>query len=101
MRAVDHGDQMMELMNAARKSKKAWKKLFSYGLEISKFNAFIIENHFKPHAREKKHDRDYFEYTLELCHGLAHGLSFRKRIGRPVSLPLDEIETLRLSDKYH
>lgn len=77
MRAVDHGDQMMSLINAAHKSRKAWKKLFCYGLEVAKFNSYLVENHFQTHARAGKHDRNYLEFTLELCHGLIKEQSFR------------------------
>ena len=101
MRGVDHGDQVMKTHNAARKSRKAWKKLFSYGLEISIMNAFIIEDSFQPHSRPGHCNRTFLDFCLELAAQLIANQSFRKKIGRAPSLPESEIDSLRLNGKSH
>ena len=39
---------MIRTYNAARKSRKVWKKILSYGLALTVMNAFIIKDHFLP-----------------------------------------------------
>ena len=101
MRGVDRGDQVMKPHNAARKSRKAWKKLFSYGLEISIMNAFIIEDSFQPHSRPGHCNRTFLDFCLELAAQLIANQSFRKKIGRAPSLPESDIDSLRLNGKSH
>ena len=101
MRGVDRGDQMMKTFNVARKSRKAWKKLFSYGLEISLMNAFIIEDCFKPHSQPGHRDRTFLSFRLELASQLIANQTYRKKAGRPPSLPLPEMDSKRLDGKYH
>ena len=42
MGGVDLSDQLIKNFSVIRKSKKAWKKLFGYGLEVSLLDSFII-----------------------------------------------------------
>ena len=48
MRGVDRGDQMICLYNLGRRSKKWWKRLFSYIIECSILNAYVLQSHAKP-----------------------------------------------------
>ena len=101
MIGVDRGDQVMKTLNVARKSRKAWKKLFSYGLEISLMNAFIVEECFKPHSQPGHRDRTFLKFCLELANELIANQSFRKKAGRRPSLPMSEIDTKCLHGSYH
>ena len=101
MRGVDRGDEVMKTHNNARKSRKAWKKLFSYGLEISIMNAFIIDDSFQPHLRPGHCNQTLLDFCLELAAQLNDNHSFMKKSGRPPSLPQSQIDQLRLNYKSH
>lgn len=45
MRGVDKGDQMIGYYNIGRRSKKWWKRVFSYLVEVSILNAFVLHKH--------------------------------------------------------
>ena len=41
MRGIDRGDQLMGYYNVGRRSKKWWKRVFAYLLEVSILNAYV------------------------------------------------------------
>ena len=43
MRGIDRGDQLMGYYNVGRRSKKWWKRVFAYLLEVSVLNAYILQ----------------------------------------------------------
>jgi len=45
---VDLADQLAKTFSVIRKSRKAWKKLFGYGLEVCLLDFFIIMKKLKP-----------------------------------------------------
>ena len=52
MRGIDWGDQLMGYYNVGRRSKKWWKCVFAYLLEVSIFNAYVLQK-FKTGETEK------------------------------------------------
>ena len=51
MRGIDRGDQLVALFNAGRRSRKWWKKVFYYILEVAILDAYILEGHSDPRHR--------------------------------------------------
>ena len=83
------------------KSRKAWKKLFSYGLDISIMNAFIIKDSFQLPSQPGHHNQTFLDFQIELAAQLIDNQSFRNKSGRPSSLPQSEVDQLRLNGKIH
>jgi hypothetical protein len=79
MRGVDRGDQLIGYYNVGRRSVKWWKRVFSYLIETSILNAYVLDKMVVP-AR----NRDTFDFRSELAHSLVGSFTCRKRIGRPV-----------------
>jgi len=48
MQGVDRGDQMVGYYSIRRRSKKWWKKVFSYLLECALLNAYLLERYAEP-----------------------------------------------------
>ncbi len=42
MRGVDRGDQLMGCYSLARRSKKWWKRVFAYVIEVAAMNGYIV-----------------------------------------------------------
>ena len=42
MRGIDRGDQLIGFYNIVRRSKKWWKRVFSYIVEVAALNAYTI-----------------------------------------------------------
>ena len=51
MRGVDRGDQLIGYYNIGRRSRKWWKRVFSYIIEVAALNAYIIQKHGKTSLR--------------------------------------------------
>lgn len=96
MGGVDLSDQLMKTFSVIRKSRKAWKKLFGYGLEICLLDSFIIMK--KANSQSTK---EFITYRLEVARQLIGQRSFRQKTGRPPSLTLSETDEKRLNDKRH
>jgi len=86
MRGVDRGDQLIGCYNIGRRSKKWWKKIFSYIIECSLLNAYILERYAEPSlygpscvGRKK---RDFLSFRLDVAEELIGGHSMRLRRGR-------------------
>ena len=87
MRGVDRGDQLIELYNAGRRSKKWWRRVLFYLVEVSILNAYIIEGfHRADHRSRGRSKRDLLSFRIELATDLIGGFSCRKRAGRPQSI---------------
>ena len=63
MRGIDRGDQLMDYYNVGRRSKKWWKRVFAYLLEVSVLNAYILH---KPSNAGGK-EQDYLNFHLGLA----------------------------------
>ena len=61
MRGIDRGDQLMGYHNVGRRSKKWWKCVFAYLLEVSILNTYVLQN-FKMGETEK----DFLSFRLAL-----------------------------------
>ena len=48
MRGVDRGDQLISCYNIGRRSKKWWKRVFSYIIECLLLHAYILEHYAQP-----------------------------------------------------
>ena len=88
MRGVDRGDQWRKYYNIGRRSKKWWKRLFGYSIEVSLLNAFVLDASVRPaeHARHGRGNRDFLTFRLEVANELIAGFSSRQRFGRPRSI---------------
>lgn len=47
-RGVDRGNQLNGFYNVARRSRKWWKRIFSYIIECCFLNAYMLEKHARP-----------------------------------------------------
>ena len=80
MRGIDRADQLMGYYNVGRRSKKWWKRVFAYLLEVSILNAYVLQK-FKTGETEK----DFLSFRLALATQLV-GTYRRSHSGRPRSL---------------
>lgn len=95
MGGVDLADQILQSFSVIRKSRKAWKKLFYYGLEVCLLNSFTI---FK---KVKQTRQDFLSYRISIVRHLLEGKCFRGRPGRLPSRPLADLDATRLNKQYH
>ena len=70
-----------------RRSKKWWKRVFSYLIECSLLNAYILEKYAKPllHDESKKgrNKRDFQSFRIDVAHQLIGCGHYRRKVGRP------------------
>lgn len=95
MGGVVLADQLVKTFSTVRKSRKAWKKLFGYGLEVCLLNSLIIMKKIKPSNMK------FLAYRKEIARQLITGRSFRGKAGRPPSQALPEVDAKRLDGAYH
>ena len=95
MGGVDLADQISTSFSVIRKSKKAWKKLFYYGLEVCLLNSFIVHKSVVDKPLAFLHNR------LAVVRYLTEGQCLRKKAGRPPNRPLAEADSKRLNGQYH
>ena len=96
MGGVDLSDQLIKTFSVVRKSRKAWKKLFGYGLEVCLLDSFIIMRKTNPQSSQ-----EFIQFRLEVARQLIGQRSFRRKAGQPPSLPLSETDEKRLEDRRH
>ena len=96
MGGVDLSDQLIKTFSVVRKSRKAWKKLFGYGLEVCFLYSFIIMRKTNPQSSQ-----EFIQFRLEVAHQLIGHRSFQRKAGRPTSLPLSKTDEKRLEDRRH
>ena len=48
MRGVDRGDQLIGYYNIGRHSKKWWKRVFGYVIEVAALNTYIVQKEGRP-----------------------------------------------------
>ena len=93
MRGVDRGDQLIGYYNIGRRSKKWWKRVFGYVIEVAALNAYIIQKDGRPASEHNKHD--YLEFRVALAEELIGSFSSRQvPVGRPRSV--EHQQALRL-----
>ena len=88
MRGVDRGDQLQSYYNLGRKSKKWWRRIFFYCIEVCILNSFCLEKMVKPveHQQRGRKKRDILSFRLDLAKQLIGSFSSRLRVGgRPRS----------------
>ena len=78
MRGIERGDQLLGYYNVGRRSKKWWKRVFAYLLEVSVLNVYILQK--SSNTGEKEHD--YLNFRLDLAVELV-GTSRRSQGRRP------------------
>ena len=90
MRGIDRRDQMMGYYNVGRRSRKWWKRVFSYLIEVCLLNAYVLH---------KFSDEVQADFLLDLAAQLIGTVQKQAR-GRPRSI--EQTELLRLdSTKGH
>ena len=93
MRGVDRGDQLIGYYNIGRRSRKWWKRVFGYAIEVAALNAYIIQKDGRPPSERSKHD--YLEFRVALAEELIGSFTSRQLpAGRPRSV--NHQQTLRL-----
>ena len=91
MRGVDRGDQLEGYYSCGRRSEKWWKRVFTYIIEASILNAYILDAYRPPAAADDSssspalphHQRDSLHFRLALANQLVGDYSGKKRVGRP------------------
>ena len=96
MGRVDLSDQLIKNFSVIRKSRKAWKKLHCYGLDVCLQDFFIIMRKANPRLKQ-----EFIDYQLKVASQLICQRSFLGRPGWPPSLPLTEKDEKRLNDQKH
>ena len=82
MGAVDTNDQMTTVRKS-RKQLRWYMRLIIKFLEISAYNSYIIEGHFKEHLPERQRKRDFTAFREDLIHKLVgHWRREKTRRGR-------------------
>ena len=90
MGGVDLSDELIKTFSVVRKSRKAWKKLLGYGLEVCLLDSFIIMRKANPQSSR-----------LEVARQLIGERSFHRKAGRLPSLPQCATDEKSLNDKRH
>ena len=82
MRGVDRGDQLIGCYNLGRRSKKWWKRVFSYIIECSLLNAYILERYAQPSLHDPslrgRRRQDFLHFRLEVAEQLIGSFSFHQ-----------------------
>ena len=68
MRGVDRGDQLMSYYNVGRRSRKWWKRVFAYLIEVACLNAYVLKTHGQTGQRKSP---TYLEFRLDITVGYA------------------------------
>lgn len=99
MRGVDVGDQMTGYYNIGRRSKKWWKRVFSYLVECSILNSYVLDSHVhaSDHLARGHRKRDFLAFRLELAKELVGCYCSRQRLGRPRSVGHECLKRLNIS----
>ena len=88
MGGVDLSDQRMAYYNVGRRSRKWWKKIFSYILEACSQNAYVLKIYGQGDKKEKK--PSFLNFRLELASELIGDYRKGSKSGRPRSkTPVD------------
>jgi len=87
MRGVDRGDQLVGFYNVGRRSRKWWKRCFSYLLECSLLNAYVLHSLAYPdlHQARGRQKFDFLKFRLEVANQLIHSFSSRQRAHNQIS----------------
>ncbi len=97
MRGVDKGDQLESYYNIGRKSRKWWRRIFFYCLEVCILNSFCMEKMVRSgeHQQRGRKKRDMLSFRLELAKELIGSFSSRHRSsGRPRSVEHIQLDRL-------
>ena len=86
MGGVDIGDQYRKYYQVRMKSRKAYKYIFWFLMEICSLNAFILHRHYL--TSQQKKPPTYLEFRIQLAKQLIGDYNSRKRLGRPPSLAI-------------
>ena len=92
---LDLADQILHSFSVICKSRKAWKKLFYYGLEVYLLNPFAI---FK---KVNQTSQNFLSYRHSIVCHLLEAKCFRRK---PVCLPrwpLADVDARRLDKQYY
>ena len=83
MRGVDRGDQLQNYYNVGRKSRKWWRRIFFYCIEVTILNSFCLEKMVKPsgHLQRGRKKRNILSFRLELAKKLIGSFCSRQRVG--------------------
>ena len=98
MGAVDRNDQVTKL-NKSKKAMRWYRKIERKLLELSIYNAYVLEGSVIKHKQPGKRKRELLGFKLDLAHELIGQVRIRKRTGRSRSATSDQL--LRLDGKNH
>ena len=95
MNGVDRLDQMTR-QNKSKKTMRWYRRIELKLMEVSMYNAFVIEDAVKPHKVDGKVKRDYLDFRLDLAHELIGDFYKPKhsRGGRPRSQASENLSRL-------
>ena len=90
IRGVDRGDQLVGYYNIDRRSKKWWKKVFSYMIECALLNAYLLEKYAEPALNDPslrgRKKRDFLDFRLDVAEQLIGLHTLCHRSGHPSRL---------------
>ena len=82
MGAVDTNEQMTTVRKSRKQLRWYMRRIVKF-LEISAYNSYIIEGHFKEHLHERQRKRDFTAFREDLIHELVgHWRTEKARRGR-------------------
>lgn len=98
MGAVDRNDQATKL-NKSKKAMRWYRKIERKLLELSIYNAYVLEGSVIKHERPGKRKRDLLKFKPDLAHELIGQRRIRKRAG--ISRSVTSNQLLRLDGQNH
>ena len=93
MGEVDRAHQIQQSFSVIRKSNKAWKKLFYYGLEVCLLNSFAI-------LKVRQTPQDLLTFKIAIVRHLDEGKCFRGKPGQPPTRPAANIDARGFNRQY-
>ena len=83
----DRGDQLIGCYNLGRGSKKWWKRVFSYIIECSLLNAYILKHYAQPSmyspSLQGRRRWDFLHFHLKVAEQFIGSFHFCQRSGHP------------------
>ena len=97
MRGVGRGDQLIGYHNVGRRSKKWWKRVFYYVVQVAALNAYVRMFLISMHTLAGTGGTTYLAYKIALAEKPVGSFRGRRQPGRPRSLEHQQLGRLNIS----
>ena len=98
MQGVDRGDKLIGYYNIGRRSKKWWKKVFSYIIECALLNAYLLEQYAEPTLHDPsmkgREKGDFLSFRLDVAEQLIGSHTLRHRSSHPSQNDTQRVDPL-------